>query len=315
MPDLSSPLPPPVIVLAGPTGVGKSKIAGKIAQEHNCVIINADSRQVYADFPVITAQPDQVEQSLAPHKLYAFLACEEKCNAAQYANYARREILLAREAGKIPLLVGGTGLYLQTLLAGLSPIPAVDSAVTDFWRRECADKGPQELHNYLQTRDAKTAAKLHPNDSQRITRALAVLTGTGRPLSCWQSLPPQKVPYRVLPLYLDLPLEAITPRLEARINSMIEQGAVEEARLARERCNNSRAPGWSGIGCAELFTYLEGKTDFANCKKVWLAHTRAYAKRQITWFKRDLTLRRVPPQKEIFLMDICRHFLDLHASA
>ena len=279
--------PIPVIVIAGPTGTGKSALALTAALALDGVIINADSRQVYADFPIVTAQPTIRDMVKVPHKLYAFLPIRKKLSAGAYAVLARGEIVAALKQGKMPILVGGTGLYLQSLLSGIAPIPPVAPAISQRWQEECQKQGSQALHAILRERDPESAARLHPNDSQRITRALEVLDGTGRPLGFWHSLPLPPSLYRTLSFCLNLGLDEISPRLEGRINAMLEAGAIQEAEAAHLRCPDPGAPGWSGIGCAELFKFITGQTDIETCKRSWLLNTRAYAKRQITWFKRD----------------------------
>ena len=295
--------PIPVIVIAGPTGTGKSAMALAAARALDGVIINADSRQVYADFPIITAQPSVRDFVQATHKLYAFLPIRKKLSAGAYALLARGEIAAARKNSRMPIIVGGTGLYLQSLLSGIAPIPPVDPAISQRWQEECEKQGPNALHALLKTRDPETAARLHPNDSQRITRALEVLEGTGKPLGYWHSLPLPPPLYRPLSFCMDLSLDEITPRLEGRINAMLEEGAIEEAQKAYERCPDPTAPGWSGIGCAELFKYITGQADLETCKAIWLQNTRAYAKRQITWFKRDRDMIRCKPRDTELLLE------------
>lgn len=295
----------PVIVIAGATGTGKSALALAAARHLGGVILNADSRQVYADFPIITAQPGAAEQTAVPHRLYGFLPCREKLGAGAYANLAAGEILAAYASGTAPILVGGTGLYLQTLLSGIAPIPPVDPAVSRRWREALVEHGAPALHAVLARRDPETAARLHPNDSQRITRALEVLEGTGKPLGHWHSLPVPPPPYRLLTIIVDAALDELTPRLASRIEAMLQSGAEAEARKALRVCPDPAAPGWGGIGCAELLAFITGRTDLAACRAAWLHNTRAYAKRQITWFKRDRSAVRVQPGDRDAVMKAC----------
>jgi tRNA dimethylallyltransferase len=300
--------PAPVIVIAGPTGTGKSALALEVARALDGVIINADSRQMYADFPIITAQPSMREFVRVTHRLYGFLPIGKKLSAGAYALLAKGEIASARKNGRMPILVGGTGLYLRSLLSGIAPIPPVDPAISRRWREECERRGSKALHALLRQRDPESAARLHPNDGQRIARALEVLEGTGRPLGYWHSLPLPPSMCRPLSFYVDLSLDEITPRLSERINAMLEGGAVKEARKAYERCPDPEAPGWSGIGCSELFKYVTGRTDLETCKAVWLQNTRAYAKRQITWFKRHTEMIRCKPDDEALVLETAAAF-------
>ncbi len=298
-----------VLVLAGATGTGKSAAALAAAEAFGGAVINADSRQAYADFPIITAQPSRAEQAAIPHRLYGFLPCAEKLSAGKYAELAAAAIRETHDAGLVPIVTGGTGLYLNTLLGGIAAIPPVPEAVSRAWQERCKNEGPQVLHALLRERDPLSAARLHPNDSQRITRALEVLEATGKPLGYWHELPVTPGPFNALRVCLEMGLEELTPRLKSRIEAMIENGAEEEAREALARCPDPVAPGWSGIGCAELHAYLSGRMDFATCKAQWLQHTRDYAKRQITWFKRDTKMLRLRPGDAHSLLAACAKHL------
>ena len=305
----SSPIP--VICVCGATGTGKSAAAVSLAERFRGAVINADSRQVYTDFPIITAQPGDADTSRCPHLLYGFLGCREKLGAGAYAELAGKEIADLHHRGTVPILTGGTGLYLRTLFRGIAPIPPVDPAISRAWAMRLKEEGAAALHRVLETLDPGSAAKLHPNDSQRITRALEVLEGTGKPLGYWHSLPVPPSPYRTLLLYLDLDLAALTPRLARRIDAMIDAGAVDEARRALAACPDPVAPGWSGIGCSELYRYLQGEIDLPACRELWLRNTRAYAKRQITWFRaeRDKTAfdpRDIPGMLEAAAAFLCK---------
>ena len=300
----------PLIVVAGATGTGKSAIALHLAHRLNGVVINADSRQVYGDFPLITAQPSPEEMADVPHALYGFLPTRKKLSAGAYAELAAETIARVHASSRVPILVGGTGLYLRTLLQGIAPIPPVPEHVHAAWQERLAAEGPQALHRLLEERDPATAARLHPNDSQRITRALEVLEGTGRTLGHWHALPVTEPPYAVCGVYLDMPLALLAPRLEARIDAMLEAGAENEARAALASCPDPNAPGWSGIGCAELYRFLADEMDYAACRALWLANTRAYAKRQITWFKKDRSLTAFAPGDTSGITSLCTAFLE-----
>lgn len=314
MPSASETLTP-VIVIAGATGTGKSSLALTVARSLGGVIINADSRQVYTDFPIITAQPSVRDFVSVTHRLYGFLPIRKKLSAGAYALLAKGEISACRRLGKIPVIVGGTGLYLQSLLSGIAPIPAVPPAVSRRWQEECARLGSRDLHDILRQRDPESASRLHPNDSQRITRALEVLDGTGRPLGYWHSLPLPPSVYNTLSFRIDTPLADITPRLEVRITAMLRTGAVEEAQKAYERCPDPEAPGWSGIGCTEMFRYITGQTDMETCRTSWLLNTRAYAKRQITWFKREKGMIPCNPDDAELVIRLAEEKLGVHPVA
>ncbi len=283
---------PGILCIAGPTGSGKTAAALHLAAMlekagRPAAVINADSRQVYRDFPIITAQPSDEERAVCPHKLYGWLETTRKISAGQWADMADAAIRETLNEGRIPMLVGGTGFYMRALLDGIADIPAVDPAVTERLTRECESLGAPALHARLQTIDPDYAAKIHPNDSQRNVRALEVWEGTGKTFTWWHTHTPAPARWKVLRLGIGLPLPELTPFLEKRIEIMIENGALEEARRALKTCPDTSAPGWTGIGCAETAAFLTGKIPLPRCLELWSRNTRAYAKRQWTWFRAD----------------------------
>ena len=284
------------IAIVGPTGCGKTAAALALAEALGGEVINADSRQVYSDFPLITAQPSPEEQACCPHHLYGFLPTEQKISAGRWADQAVAEAKAVLARGHVPLLVGGTGLYFQGLLHGIAEIPAIDPAITAALTARLAEEGPAALHAELAAKDPAYAARIHPNDRQRIVRALEVLAGTGHTFSWWHEHGMPEPPCAGPLLVLDMELDALTPRLARRIDLMLEQGALDEARAARRRCDDAAAPGWSGIGCAEVLAHLRGELSLEECCRLWLHNTRAYAKRQRTWFRARSEARFFAPQ-------------------
>ena len=284
--------PARILCLAGPTGSGKTAAALHLSRAlerqgvPSCVV-NADSRQVYRDFPVITAQPSEEEKSVCPHLLYGFLETERKISAGQWADMALEALKKSLEEGRVPMLVGGTGFYLRALLDGIAAIPAVDPAISARLSAECREKGAPFLHERLRRVDPEYAAKIHPNDSQRNVRALEVREGTGKTVPWWHTNAPAPAPFAVLRLGVGLPLTELEPFLVRRIDAMLEAGAMEEARRALHVCPDTQAPGWSGIGCAEAAAFLTGRMGLEECTALWAHNTRAYAKRQWTWFRAD----------------------------
>lgn len=274
-----------VICLGGPTGCGKSQAAIEIARVFNCEIINADSRQVYADFPIITAQPNKAQIQEVWHHLYGFLPTDAKFSAG---DWQRRVLTLCKEIisrDRIPLLVGGTGFYFNSLLEGLAQIPPIPSDISEDLIGFLHTKGIKFLYAQLSEIDPVFALKIHPNDKQRILRGLEVYSATGRPLSWWHENATQKSLASGPLLVMKENLENLVAGLEKRISLMLELGAIQEAQTALLKCDNASAPGWTGIGCAELFLHLQGRYDLEECRRIWLANTRAYAKRQLTWFR------------------------------
>ncbi|MCL1916368.1 MAG: tRNA (adenosine(37)-N6)-dimethylallyltransferase MiaA [Desulfovibrionaceae bacterium] len=296
MSEKTRPPIPKILCLAGPTGSGKSRIAARLGELLGGTVINADSRQVYADFPIITAQPGETERGLCPHLLYGFLDCREKISAGHYFRLARPRLEEELAAGRLPILTGGTGLYFRALLSGLADIPQVDAEIRRKWQERCAILGSPELHRELSALDPEYAGKIHPHDRQRITRALEVREATGRPLSWWLRNRTKSPGLACLYLGLELNLAELEPLLRGRIETMLDNGGLEEARQALERCPDPSAPGWSGIGCAELYRFLTGELVLDEAKELWIKNTRAYAKRQLTWFRAEKAIIRRRPE-------------------
>ncbi|MDR2799665.1 MAG: tRNA (adenosine(37)-N6)-dimethylallyltransferase MiaA, partial [Desulfovibrio sp.] len=271
----------------GPTGCGKSAAALALARMLPLSLVNADSRQVYRDFPIITAQPTAAEKDVCPHLLYGFLPTEKKLGAGEYSRLARAAVAREEAGGRLPAVVGGTGLYFRSLIEGLAPIPEIPEEISRRLRERCHLEGSEAFHARLAEIDPRYAAKIHPKDRQRVCRALEVFEATGRTFSWWHAKPRRPEPYRVLKIGLSLPMPELERRLALRIDKMLEKGALEEAEAALKLCPDQKAPGWSGIGCAEIFLFLRGALNLAECRALWLKNSRAYAKRQITWFKAD----------------------------
>ena len=310
-----SPLPR-ILCIAGPTGSGKTgmalRLAGFLARHgRSAHIINADSRQVYRDFPIITAQPSPDEQKNFPHHLYGWLPSGNKISAGEWSRLAENAIGNALRQGCIPILVGGTGFYMKTLLDGISEIPPVPSALHMKIIGERESYGTAYMHRRLLSIDPEYASKIHPNDKQRIMRALEVWEATGCTFTWWHAQKTPSPAYEVLRLGVGMPLAELTPLLENRIHAMLEMGALKEAENAMHRCPDMNAPAWSGIGCMELGRHLRGEISLAECIAMWKANTRAYAKRQWTWFKADARITWLSPLEYARAEKIVTDFLSL----
>lgn len=301
--------PQPLLLLAGPTGAGKTAASLALCSEFAGAVVNFDSRQVFRDFPIITAQPDAGEQAQCPHLLYGFLDCTEKITAGAFTRLARQAIDEVRAMGRLPVLVGGTGLYMRSLLKGLAPIPRIPGDVGRALAARVDAEGLAALYEELQGADPEYAAAIHANDRQRILRALEVLEHTGKPLSWWHRQPVEEPPYASLVLGLRVELADLLPRLEQRIEAMLAAGALDEARRAMGRCPDPAAPGWSGIGCAELLRHLRGELSLDEAKELWLRNTRAYAKRQLTWFAKEEAVQWFDPADIPGMIRAARDFL------
>lgn len=300
-----------IICLAGPTGSGKSGLAARLGAALGGEVINADSRQVYADFPIITAQPGPEELALCPHHLYGLLPPEKKMSAGQYARRAEDMIREVLERERTPILVGGTGLYFRALLRGIADIPQVSKEIRKKWQDRAAAEGSPALHRELAAVDGAYAARIHPNDRQRVTRALEVFEATGRSFSWWHQHSPLTGSFDYLYLGVGLPLAELEPLLGRRIDQMLEAGAVAEAEAALKKCADPKAPGWSGIGCAELYRHLAGKLDLDDARALWRRNTRAYAKRQLTWFRAEPEIRWFTPRDYHAILETAQVALSL----
>ncbi|MDR0815905.1 MAG: tRNA (adenosine(37)-N6)-dimethylallyltransferase MiaA [Desulfovibrio sp.] len=297
-----------VVCLAGPTGSGKTAMALTLAEALNGEVINADSRQVYADFPIVTAQPAPEERARCPHHLYGFLPTDRKISAGQWAREALETVRGVLARGKTPLLVGGTGLYFQAILRGIAAVPPVDAAVSAELAERLEKEGSAVLHTELCRADPRYAARIHPNDKQRILRALEVLRSTGQPFSWWHAHAMSSPMCRGPLLVLNAALSVLTPRLARRIDQMLVAGALDEARQAFERCDNPGAPGWSGIGAAESLSHIMGHISLEECRRLWLKNTRAYAKRQLTWFRARAQARFIAPDDAAAALHLVARF-------
>ncbi|WP_316900847.1 tRNA (adenosine(37)-N6)-dimethylallyltransferase MiaA [Pseudodesulfovibrio indicus] len=296
---------PPIVCLVGPTGTGKTAAAIAVAERLPASVVNFDSRQVYRDFPVITAQPDEEERGACPHHLYGFLPTEEKMTAARLKELAEGKIEEIRAQGRLPILVGGTGLYLRSLLSGIAPIPEIPEDVRQGVLARIEAEGPQVLHAELAKTDPEYAAKIHPNDTQRNARAAEVYLATGKNMTWWHGESEHvPAPYEALKVGMRIALNDLEPHLARRIGIMLDRGALDEARAAYARCPDPDAPGWTGIGCAELLAFLRGETTLEEARVRWVKNTRAYAKRQITWFNKEADVHWFAPGENREVADL-----------
>jgi tRNA dimethylallyltransferase len=273
---------PPLVLIAGPTASGKSALALALAQQIGGVIVNADSAQVYRDLSVLSAAPTEDELRQADHRLYGVQDGALPCSAAEWARMARDEISGIHALGRTPILTGGTGLYLRTLLQGIAPVPAIDADVRQ--RVRTAPMG--ENHLALAALDPEAAARLNSADSARINRALEVILSTGRTLREWQEQREGGIESDVelRALILLPPRKWLYQRCDERFARMIGQGAVAEVEALLARHLNPNLPVMRAIGVREIAGYLLGRTSLDEAVAAGQQATRRYAKRQYTWF-------------------------------
>lgn len=299
-------------LIAGPTASGKSDLAVRLAlalQERGreARVINADSAQVYADLAIISARPSAAEMQGVPHLLFGTWDGAQACSAADWAEAAKREIFAAHADGAVPILVGGTGLYIRTLLEGIAPIPPIDPAV-----REAVRALPvAEAYAALQAEDPDRAAQLNAGDSQRVARALEVVRSTGRSMLEWQQHLEGGIGDRVTlaPLVLLPDREELFERCDRRFAAMIDAGALDEVEALYARGLDESLPVMRAIGVPELGEVLHGRLSMADAIANGMQATRNYAKRQYTWLRNQLPAdwKRSPPES----VDLARDFESL----
>lgn len=278
-------MPVDAVLIAGPTASGKSAAALALAEQLRGVVINADSMQVYSELRVLTARPTPADEHRVPHLLYGHVRATERYSAGRYQDEAARALEDARARKLLPIFVGGTGLYFSVLTDGLSPIPAVPAEVRMLNRERFETLGRDEFFADLARRDATSAAKLRPSDTQRLLRAADVLEATGRPLSAWQNMRGRSAlgSRRVARFVLAPPREVLLERIDRRLEAMADGGVLDEVR-ALARLDPS-LPAAKALGLPQFARHLAGECDFsAAVAEVQLA-TRQYAKRQQTWFR------------------------------
>jgi tRNA dimethylallyltransferase len=280
----------PVVIVAGPTASGKSALAMAIAREFDGVVINADSMQIYRELRVLTARPMEEDEAEIPHRLYGAMPAAEACSAGHWRELALAEIRRAHEAGKLPVICGGTGLYIKALTEGLSPMPEVPEEIRTACRARLSEQGAAALHAELAARDPVMADRLEPTDGQRIVRALEVLEATGRSLADWQAVPPGGPPpgLRFLTILMMPPRDWLYARCDRRLAAMLEQGALDEVRRLTAMGLDPALPAMKALGVKELSRYLFENNGLEEALAGAQQATRNYAKRQMTWFRNQI---------------------------
>jgi tRNA dimethylallyltransferase len=278
------------ILIAGPTASGKSALALAVAEKRGGVIVNADSMQVYRDLRIITARPNSAEEARVPHRLYGHVDAAENYSVGRWCQDVRAALEEAKTAGRMPILVGGTGLYFKALTQGLSAVPPTPPDIRAAVRARCDAEGAAALHAELARRDPATAARLKPGDRMRIARALEVLEATGRSLAEWHrdGLPAILDPGQALKIFLVIDRAELHRRIDARFDAMLAAGALEEVRALAARGLDPMLPAMKAHGVPWLRRHLAGEISLEAAAEGGKQDTRRYTKRQVTWFRHQM---------------------------
>ena len=299
-----------IITICGPTGIGKTGFAIDLAQRFNGEIIGADSMQVYKYMDVGTAKPDARERAQAVHHMVDFLDPKEEFDAGKFAAMADTAIADILSRGKLPIVAGGTGLYIRALLHGLFRSAPICEQTLEQLNRELETQGSEALHKRLYTCDPEAAARIHPNDGFRVVRALEVFQTTGTPISSRQQDHEFKEErYRSLTLGLHMDREKLYGRINKRVDIMLDQGLLKEVHTLVEKGYPLDLKAMQSIGYRHMGMFMKGEVDFEEAVRLLKRDTRRYAKRQFTWFKKEPGLVWVNPEEREKAASLVKEFL------
>lgn len=277
----------PIILIVGPTGVGKTEISLEIALALNTEIINADSRQIYKLMDIGTAKPPKALQSKVKHHLIDIIYPDEYFSAGEYGRRAREVILSLRERGMIPLIIGGSGLYIKALIYGFFKGPEADQEMREFFMEYADKNGESSLYERLRKVDPDAAKRIHPKDTMRIVRALEVYEKTGKPISILQdNFAMKNSPYRPIMIGLFREKKNLYKRIDKRVDLMIDQGLIDEVKGLLDMGYSEGLNSMMGIGYKQIIGFLKGEYDLNSAIAILKRDSRRYAKRQMTWFRK-----------------------------
>jgi len=281
---------PIAILIAGPTASGKSALALALAERLGGVVVNADSMQVYGDLRIITARPSPAEEARVPHSLYGHVDAAENYSVGRWLVDAQAALMAAAREARLPIVVGGTGLYFKALTGGLTAIPAIPADIRAAVRRRIAAEGAAALHGELSRRDPASAERIRPADGVRIARALEVIEATGRSLADWHrdGTQPAVDPDAAVKVFLDVARDELHRRIDRRFDAMLAAGALDEVRSLDARGLDPLLPAMKAHGVPWLCRHLKGEMSLAEAAEEAKKDTRHYAKRQATWFRHQL---------------------------
>ena len=278
------------VLIAGPTASGKSALALTLAERLGGTVINADSMQVYRDLRILTARPPATEEARVPHLLYGQVDAAENYSVGRWCVDAVAALAAVERAGRLPVVVGGTGLYFKALTRGLAAVPPIPANIRSAVRERLAAGGIAPLYAELGARDPATAHRLMPADRARITRALEVVLATGRSLTDWhrEGMKPALDPDSAVKIFLDADRAELYRRIDARFDAMLASGALEEVHALRRRGLDPALPAMKAHGVPWLIRHIGGEIDLATAADGGKRDTRRYSKRQATWFRHQL---------------------------
>jgi tRNA dimethylallyltransferase len=295
---------PKVIVICGPTGIGKTAVSLRLAEKLGGEIISADSMQIYRYMDIGTAKPTADEQNHILHHLIDIVDPDEDFDAVRFAKMARQKVMQLHQRGVMPLVVGGTGLYIKALLQGLFQSNPADPKIRERLIQEAAENGSSRLYDRLKAVDPDTAERLHPNDAYRIVRALETIESTGRSISGHhQDHGFADEPFHALKICLQMDRQKLYDRIDRRVDLMIEAGFLDEVQKLLGMGYTADLKSMQSIGYRQVVDFIEGQLPWDECVRTLKRDTRRYAKRQFTWFGADQQIQWYEPGQ---LNDIIR---------
>jgi len=301
---------PKAIVICGPTGCGKTSLSINLAEQFNGLIIGADSMQIYKFMDIGTAKPTPEERTRVFHYLIDIVAPDESYDAARYGREARDSISRIIDDGKIPFVVGGTGFYIRALLGGLCDASPADPQVRKRLKETARDQGGDCLYERLKACDPDAAAHIHPNDTYRIVRALEIFEISGKPMSFYQKMHGFKdQPFEVLKIGVDIERRELYKRIDSRVDQMIAKGFLNEVNTLVKMGYTETLKPMQSIGYRHMFDFLNGRNDWETIVSDLKQETRRYAKRQMTWFRKDTEIIWKNPEAKEEIESLIREFL------
>ena len=285
-----------VAVIAGPTASGKSALAVDLAEHFSGIVINADSMQVYRGLEILTSAPNAKMRARVPHRLFGMLSPDQNCSAGEWRDWAVTEIADAHESGQLPVVVGGTGLYLRALMSGIAHMPQIPSEIRDRTRARLREEGSASLYATLLSIDPDTAARLSEQDGQRICRAIEVFEATGRSLTEWhrdECAPSDLNGLTFLTILLMPPRDELYQACDLRFRQMLENGALDEVGQLAGLVLDPALPVMKALGVPHLLSHLKGEMALDEAQRLGQQATRRYVKRQVTWFSHQFVANMV----------------------